>query len=124
MKVTELSGALLDYWVARAENLRVQMIDIGRDRGFRPHIFIDTANRKDIPRIYSPTLDWTEAGPIIERERIALWYTQGQWEASAGSPVHAIEISGPEGRGSTPLVAAMRAFVRQKFGKEVPENSA
>ncbi len=106
MKVAELEGAMLDYWVARAEG----------------------ATGK-VNMMFMPSTNWAQAGPIIEREGIGVWQgydsdSRGKvevWEAADGSPVHAIEVSGPMGEGPTPLIAAMRAYVRLKFGKEVQD---
>jgi hypothetical protein len=102
VKVSELEGAELDYWVARAEGFTNTFEDF-----------------KASSTSYS--LKWEYGGLIIEREKIASWFTQGQWEATYGDPVYAIEVRGPEGEGPTQLTAAMRAFVRKKFGKEVED---
>jgi hypothetical protein len=61
------------------------------------------------PRAYST--DWSEAGPIIERESIALDCWPGRepaykWRAAvSATTVNSCEY------GPTPLIAAMRAFV-------------
>ncbi|MFM0141701.1 phage protein NinX family protein [Paraburkholderia sp. RL18-085-BIA-A] len=123
MKTAELEGAVLDFWVARA---------------------LGYASRDDVPSSltgewasngfkneWHPSEDWSQGGPIIEREGIGFWRgydseSRGKkvmWEADAGSPVNAIEISGPDGEGPTPLIAAMRALVLIKFGKEVPDSA-
>lgn len=65
---------------------------------------------------YNPTTNWSQGGPIIERERLIVrpYYT-GEWECAASPSVWQ---SGP-----TPLIAAMRCFVASKLGEavEVPE---
>ena len=55
--------------------------------------------------------DWAQGGPIIEREKIALylngedgWTGEDGWKTSTGP---------------TPLIAAMRCYVAIKFGDEV-----
>ena len=51
---------------------------------------------------------WEMAGPIIEREKIAVWSENNlHWEAESDS----IWAKGP-----TPLVAAMRCYVSKKIG--------
>ena len=78
---------------------------------------------------YSPSTDWAQGGPIIERETIALYtpmsamrkYTPGPW--IAGIPEldecgDDIEIEN-EFNGPTPLIAAMRCYVASKLGDEV-----
>ena len=68
---------------------------------------------------YQPSSNWTQGGPIIERERIELKIPEakefGQWIAlitdASGDYIHR---SGP-----TPLIAAMRCFVENRLGSEV-----
>lgn len=68
-------------------------------------------------RTDGPATDWSEGGPIIEREGIALHRGQdGLWWARI-PPEHfkpQILTSAP-----TPLIAAMRCYVASKLGEEV-----
>lgn len=65
------------------------------------------------------TTDWSLAGPIIEREQIATWYEKHE-DASLGLPCwHAAYYCGPEYKGPTLLIAAMRCYVASKLGNEV-----
>jgi hypothetical protein len=66
--------------------------------------------------IRQPSTAWEHGGPIIERERIALEFLDGEWCAWAPGPQRA---DGGDGRGQTPLVAAMRAYVASKFGERI-----
>jgi len=66
--------------------------------------------------IRQPSTAWEHGGPIIERERITLEFLDGEWCAWAQSPQGA---DGRDGRGQTPLIAAMRAYVSSKFGEMV-----
>lgn len=75
--------------------------------------------------VFRPSTNWSQGGPIIERERINLnqcgssspggkmhWF----WEALCGyenESGHTM-VSGP-----TPLIAAMRCYVASKLGDEV-----
>lgn len=104
MKVDELEGMLLDYWVARAE-------------GFTNTI--EAFESSPVP--YS--LKWEYGGLIIERERISAVCCDGNWFACICGEEHWIDTSyydEPWG-GPTPLVAAMRSYVASKFGDEVPD---
>ena len=104
IKTTELQGEALDWAVAKCE--------VG-----------DAINEIDDPHFYST--DWALAGPIIEREGIALdclrtcfvidsWVAASEMvrEGDYDSPV--IKFTGP-----TPLIAAMRCYVASKLGDEV-----
>ena len=60
---------------------------------------------------FKPSTDWSQAGPIIERE-IARLEDLGDegWEACG----YGFTATGP-----TPLIAAMRCYVASKLGDEV-----
>ena len=83
MKTSELVGKPLDYMVAECEYTK-----------YYPHI--------------SPSTDWSQGGPIIEREGIGIFpLGNGRgWAAGLRS-------------GPTPLIAAMRCYVASKLGDEV-----
>jgi hypothetical protein len=129
VRVSELEGALLDYWVARAGNWPRPRIDDGLCWIDVPACDGDPAGALDAA--FSPSSDWEVAGPIIERTGIGFWKGSGSkggvraepWEATTRSPANAIEMPAPDVTGPTPLIAAMRAFVRLKFGDEVEDAS-
>lgn len=113
-QVSELEGALLDAAVAKAEGETQQPPGSGWDAAY--------------------STDWMEGGPIIERERIAIWHCNAEgWGAlhpesvglggfypGGGGAGTALDVSDGDGiAGPTPLIAAMRAFVASKFGDEV-----
>lgn len=142
--VAELVGADLDYWVARAEGA---VTDISKSKPGQDWCAIEMVpnaiqpfpacarghkvGRGKIPRRsywYYPSTVPTHSMAIVEREQISVI----AFDVPAGSPtmwgayVGAIHtrnqgLAEPEGFGPTPLVAAMRAFVRKVFGDEVPE---
>lgn len=110
MKVSELEGTLLDYWVAQAEEKDVYV--------YGECCFLRGAQREWYANPmgnYSPSTNWSQGGPIMDQERINTdWLDDGseQWMASM-----------PPYYGPTRLVAAMRCFVAKKFGDEVPDES-
>lgn len=117
-KVSELEGALLDLAVAKAEGLPVHP---GRSR-FVVAGTVDTVYADQI----NPSWRWQDGGPIIARERIAIWMAGDQWRANMpGDSAYLgdsdwIDCGLHDGsRGPTPLVAAMRAYVDSKFGEWV-----
>lgn len=112
MKVSELTGAALEYWVAKAEGLP---LSVEANQG--DYILIGTG-RGDMAK-FSPSADWSQGGPIIERDNIRLQPPRHapQWTADCvgeGGVVHFAD-------GPTPLIAAMRAKVASKYGGEVPD---
>lgn len=129
MKTSELTGAELDAWVARAEGFRARTDDEcdwwdADDGGFVRQME------------WEPSTDWAHGGPIIERERInvvdhaayqgnLLRNADEQFAAFIGDPWQLHDLGGlifyDVQKGPTPLVAAMRAFVASKYGDTVPD---
>lgn len=73
---------------------------------------------------YSPSTDWGHGGSIIERERIStdldfLEFTEAKTKWAAWAPARHRDSAEYFGYGSTPLIAAMRAYVASKLGDEV-----
>ena len=67
----------------------------------------------------SPSTNWAQGGPIIEREKINLNCGDDTWGVAEG----VWEAAHPRGMnvsfGPTPLIAAMRCYVASKLGDEV-----
>lgn len=63
-------------------------------------------------RTYSPSTDWSQAGPLIEREKIETYYQPALdgWVARHEENLR---------YGPTPLIAAMRCFVASKLGDTI-----
>jgi hypothetical protein len=61
---------------------------------------------------------WEQAGPIIERERISIEIAGSGWMAVVNDTFSSITYP-RSSIGITPLIAAMRAFVKSKFGDTV-----
>ena len=114
-KVSELEGALLDAAVAKAEGWTVWNENFcGRG------ICYATGDETAPTRMhFHPATQWADAGPLIERERIML---EPPWSPNAGGNgvwVAWTEFDRTGGRGDSPLIAAMRAYLANKFGDEV-----
>jgi hypothetical protein len=129
MKTRELTGAALDWAVAKCEGhlepmreLRGKMIPrvvldpewYGYDN--KPMLRFNPAPDVYYRPDYAPSTDWETGGPIIEREAITV---------SEGSFVRGLEWMACD-RGSsciqhgpTYLIAAMRCYVASKLGDEV-----
>lgn len=70
---------------------------------------------KGLPRF---STDWSDGGPIIEREEIDI-YCHESPKAGCGWWVAEITGTKAKGKGNTPLSAAMRCYVASKLGNEV-----
>jgi hypothetical protein len=105
MKTAELSGAALDWAVAKCADLPY------------PHVYDEQGGIVEV----SPSTNWAQGGPIIEREKIGFAFNGGQWVGFYMSDE--IDEYDWDFRlsvyGSTPLIAAMRCYVASKLGDEV-----
>ena len=114
INISKLTDAALDWAVAKCE-------------GFTDY---DPATEKMLPPRkeygwvslceYHFSTDWSQGGPIIERERISPTYSlmHKDWQAAYHEGRSSFIQSGP-----TPLIAAMRCFVTSRLGDtiEVPD---
>ena len=121
MKTAELTDAALDWAVAKCEGLKPTYYK-GIVRATASPYFPDSAPMFGPELNYST--DWSQGGPIIERERIRVEPFSSAWLACIWN-----EDNGEYHlfyRGPTPLIAAMRCYVASKLGEEVeiPEELA
>jgi hypothetical protein len=105
MKTSELTGAALNWAVAKIIGLDIELM--------YGVVHVDGEP-------FMPDLDWNVAGPIIERELIEIYpLCDVEWGARK------VDSEGDLMRfyGDTPLIAAMRAYVSLELGDdvEIPE---
>ncbi len=112
IKTSELTGAALDWAVAKCQN-----IEIGPDN--MPLWFGPDGDSETVAE-YEPSTDWAQGGPIIVSEEC--WPTRYYGAAQSRGKVYqasAYDGSRAYAQGSTPLIAAMRCYVASKLGDEV-----
>jgi hypothetical protein len=119
IKTSELTGAALDWAVAKCEARNVET-----KNGLVNWPYLTG---------YSPSTDWSHGGSIIERKKLAIsplidhtwaaYAAEGTRVASAGQNETEVFSWGFRHTGPTPLIAAMRCFVASKLGDtvDVPE---
>jgi len=115
MKTSELTGAALDWAVAKAERLDCYVDMRGSRNGWAT--FVDLGEHTHIR--YTPSEHWGFGGPIIEREEIAL---EPMTHDEHGDGWLATRVEGPAvcmEFGPTMLIAAMRCYVASHLGDEV-----
>jgi hypothetical protein len=109
MKTNELTGAALDWAVAKCEGF-TPLYDSAPHANLRNTL----GNIWHVDELKFST-DWAQGGPIIEREMIEIgahepkdieWVARDYWKENT--------MTGP-----TPLIAAMRCFVASKMGDDV-----
>ena len=102
IKTSELQGAALDWAVAKCERVEFTYEDHPHHEMFDMH--------------YST--DWSQGGPIIEREGISVLYQTGvRMTASINGQYE--QSVGHRHKGNIGLLAAMRCYVASKLGPEV-----
>lgn len=120
MKTSELTGVTLNWAVAKCED-RTIITFLGG--GILVNGRTDLGEELDVAQgfnyMWHPSTNWAQGGPIIEREKIQLWYCTDKWQAEKKhfGRHHAAGRTLTEGL--TPLVAAMRCHVTSKLGDEV-----
>ena len=97
MKTSELTGAALDWAIAKCEGVPEYILD----KPWRVSELIE-----------SYSTDWAKGGPIIEREMIAIDSDGVRWTASVNDMPICYSAK-------TPLIAAMRCYVASKLGDTV-----
>jgi hypothetical protein len=104
IKTSELKDLALDWAVAKCEGGTIRT-----EHG----VFLNQGDGYDY---YTPSTDWAQGGPIIERERVSLFEDVNDWSAKASidHPLWDKRWAGP-----TPLIAALRCYVASKLGDEV-----
>lgn len=111
MKTSELTGHALNWAVAKCMPDDTLAVYFDEETG-EPLCYDDWEVGTEL---FNPSTDWSQGGPIIEREQISLGDNCPQgWEASRRKGVFAVRGFGP-----TPLVAAMRCYVASKLGDEI-----
>lgn len=107
MKVSELTGAALDWAVAESTR---QPITLDQDFGLLTGI-IRVADGS--AKLWRPSTDWSQGGPLIEHYISSMHeWDSGDWSAYVMVCQHFAD----EGRGATPLIATCRAIVAAKVG--------
>ena len=115
VKTNELTGAALDWTVAKCEDLACE--------AFNGNVFLKpehAVRSGNAMRIWRPSMNWAQGGPIIDREKISIWDASGVGhDFSWGAHITINCNHRNHARGDTPLIAAMRCYVASKLGDEV-----
>jgi hypothetical protein len=118
LKVSELSGVALDWAVAKCEGFTVEYEEDRNDfwvtRTNHAQQFLPPFDY--LSKVFHPSTDWAQGGPIIERESISILCTDDyEWVAGYGTTQW--DRGCPTS--PTPLIAAMRCYVASKLGDKI-----
>ena len=109
IRVSELAGAKLDYWVAKAEGEEPALTS-----GGMPVCVIKV---KPAEWTYSPSTLWEQGGPLVEKHRVSVsWFDFGNAWISTDKKCK-VQL------GQTPLEAICRAVVSSVYGEEVEDEN-
>ncbi len=106
MRTENLQGAALDWAVAKCEGVSVEHVN----DGITQCLLMSMGGR------FSPSTNWAQGGPIIEREELTL---SCHWQRPYAIKVLVDEKRVVQGNGPTPLIAAMRCYVASKLGDTI-----
>ena len=123
MKTNELTGAALDWAVAKCEGL----LAFGYKRISEDCVIKLSTGEFET---FTPSTDWAQGGPIIEREKLGVWWAHhvvddegneygNHWYAETGLTDENADERHVCMEGETPLIAAMRCYVASKLGDEI-----
>ena len=138
IKTRDLTRRALDWAVAKADGrlgatIRdetrpgTSIIDIDFDE-FGELVAYMPGRRGDPYIPYTPSTDWSQGGPIIDREllQVAPHFHSAGYKHPKGQWYWVAHVLGPnnmdenhEQHGPTALIAAMRCYVASKLGDEV-----
>lgn len=141
IKTSELTDAALDWAVAKCEGYELRKVSgkgasqfdgyyIPLQHGGHSEVILNSpATRRELAscdgnpffasqRYWSPSTNWAQGGPVIERKKITLSFNHDFqiWEANI------VNKAGDDffvGHGPTPLIAAMRCYVASELGDEI-----
>ena len=143
MKTSELTGAALDWAVAKCEGdlfesaptvepqiakvwplTGLVRIENGKRVGYvvndplfkrTKRSYADEGGIRLFVDVWGPSTDWAQGGPIIEREELCIdKVARENWCACVRSVKNSPWLYGP-----TPLIAAMRCYVTSKLGADI-----
>ena len=123
IKTSELTGPALDWAVAKCEGEVTEFGSDGITFGFKLNGELKVfAKGWAASMCWSPSTDWSQGGPIIEREKLCIgarhtndvihWDDDVLYWARTTTGGHLKY-------GPTHLIAAMRCYVASKLGDEV-----
>lgn len=128
VQVSEATPIQLNYLAAKCNGKTLHYFV---DDWFKKDPWLAVNGEADQPlHSYTPTTDWGQGGPIIEQDKIGVWWAThvvddegteygNHWYAEPGMTDENADKSYTCMTGPTPLIAAMRCYVASHLGVEV-----
>jgi len=105
MRVAALTAPMLNYWVAKSRGVAA-ILDHRAEHSVST---TDPDSGKPVP--YQPSIDWSQAGPILAEEWYEIETIMLDWFGPFWAYMDDFKTD--------PLAWFMRAYVAAKFGEEV-----
>lgn len=118
MRTSDLTGALLDYWTARAEGVPAADLELRAAGTLCVRNIRGTPGKIAAVQVLDYSTNWALCGPLLETYGMDLENPVDpvRWRAEAWSGSHCFQADGP-----TAMIAICRAVVRAAFGDEVED---
>lgn len=118
MKTADLTGALLDYWTARAEGIPAADLEIRQVPRTDSRICVRILRGREgvlgvALEVLAYSTNWAQGGPLLEYAATKLERGVGKWHAEA--------LERTSSQGYTVLQAVCRAVVHQAYGDNVED---
>lgn len=111
VETSQLSGAALDWAVAKAVGLSVAE-DCGHFVAEEGTIYLGR-----VGRAYSPSTNWSQGGPLIQEEQVEICWQGIDGKAAFWIARH--QDAHYNQSGDSPLIASCRAIVAAELGDDV-----
>jgi len=128
IKTSELSGAALDWAVAKCKGFDYDVVDGAVLTGDTVMIGGGDFAGCHADEVYAPSTNWAQGGPILDKlfeEGFRIERVKGDCVLAANSNADSLPLNGIwetpyiDGMGPTVLIACMRAYVASKLGNEI-----
>lgn len=119
MRTAELTGAMLDYWTARAEGAPAADLELRAAGTLCVRVLCNGPAGIDGVMVLDYSTNWALCGPLLRKYILGLDLCIGDKGAYA-RPRHR-PCDGDQSYGDTELIAICRAVVRAAFGDEVED---
>jgi hypothetical protein len=121
LNIYGMSEAQLDYWCSRADGIPPKELSIEPVPGPDHMICVRRAPGSAAATRYNPSTEPALAWPIIDNKRIMLGYGDAVAPGGAVTKYATARLFGVDEkhRGSTPLIAVIRAFVSSVYGATI-----
>lgn len=130
MRAADLTGAMLDYWTARAEGVAAADLELRAAGTLCVRNIRGTPGKIAAVQVLDYSTNWALTGPLLEKRKVNLTEPDplerhadpsldNKWKSAIVN--YETRMYEHHSFGDTPLIAICRAVVRAAFGDEVED---